>query len=160
LVKPEPEWTIELYDLGSYDIHGISHEHAAEEGRDATEVAHLLNSEFEGKVVISDSIGYDGSWTMMLSASTDVPIRFGYNDFGKIAESKNLAPAFDRWCVARYHRLLEAVDRFYPHTHRADEDALRLAALTRMCMDREWSEWLLDRAATNIRTAEPIGPNP
>lgn len=148
LVKPEPEWTLELYDPQSYDIHGIAYERAMAEGRDATEVAHFLNSQFEGKVVISDSAGYDGGWTMVLSATTDVPIRFGYNDFGKIAESKNLAPAFDRWCIARYHRLLEAVDRFYPHTHKADEDALRLAALTRMCMDREWAEWLLDRAAT------------
>lgn len=143
LVKPEPEWTLTLYDPASYEIHGIPYHEALEKGEDATIVANMLNSELGGKAVISDSIQWDGYWTNMLSATVNVPIKFGYNDFGKVPE--NFGRIFDRWCVKHYHDLVEAVDACYPHTHKADEDALRMAALTRMCIDRDWAEWLLER---------------
>ena len=155
LVKPEPEWTLELFDPHSYEMHGISYHEAMDKGVDATEVAHRLNGELQGKSVISDSVNWERYWTTTLSDTTNVPIRFDYNDFGKMAEK--FGSVFDRWCVARYHRLLEAVDTFYPHTHRADEDALRMAALTRMCLDRQWAEWLLDRASDN---SPEVGTSP
>lgn len=144
LVKPEPGWTRSLFDPASYGIHGISYDEVMENGRDASEVARLLNAELGGKAAISDSYLWDGFWTTRLSDATNVPLMFGYNDFGKMAE--NFGKIYDRWCVANYHHLLDAANRFYPHTHKADEDAVRMAALTRMCIDREWGEWLLEKA--------------
>ncbi|MDW9481325.1 hypothetical protein GOB57_22010 [Sinorhizobium meliloti] len=147
LVKPEPEWTLSLFDPKSYEIHGIPYELVKAEGVAAVQVARMLNEELEGKAVVSDNPGWDGYWTTRLGDTTGSAMRFGYNDFGRIPEA--FGSVYDRWCVSRYQKLLDAVDQFYPHTHKAHEDALRMAALTRMVIDREWAEWLLDRAARN-----------
>jgi hypothetical protein len=148
LVRPQPEWTPELYSEESFDIHGIAYETAVREGVPAMRVAGRLNEDLVGKAVISDSPSWDGYWTKRLADSTGIDMKFGYNDFARIAET--FGPVCDRWCVAHYHRIVEVVDLFYPHTHKADEDALRMAALTRMLLDRTWCEWLLDRPRTEI----------
>nr|WP_250807370.1 hypothetical protein [Neorhizobium tomejilense] len=145
LVKPEPQWTPDLYDDGSFEIHGIPYETAVAEGLPAREVAAILNRELAGKAVFSDSDKWDSYWAMKLAEATDIPLRFGLDPFDKVIET--FGPVADSWCITRYHRILEAVDIFYPHTHRADEDAQRMAALTRMILDREWCEWLLERQA-------------
>jgi hypothetical protein len=143
LVRPEPEWTPHLFNPKAFEIHGISYDHAKKHGTDAMEVVHILNAALEGKAAIVDSPHYDGYWTTRLAATTGLPVKFGYNDFSKIAST--FGGVFDRWCIARHDQLSDAVKRMYPHTHQADDDALRMAALTRMCLDREWAEWVLDR---------------
>lgn len=145
LVRPTVAWTQDLYDPLSFDIHGISYDDAMSSGHDVVEVAHLLNRELSGKVVATDSPGYDGGWIMELSVASNVPLAFKWSDFGQIFQSETLSPVFDRWCVSKYHLLQEAVHLHYPHNHDAAADVTRLAALARMVMDREWSEWLLER---------------
>lgn len=123
LVRPEPEWTPNLFDPNSHEMHGISYDMAKDLGEEAEAVAHRLNAALQGKAVVTDNVYWDGVWTARLADATGIPMRFGYND----------------------STLFKAVDVFYPHTHRADEDSLRMAARARMLIDREWAEWLLDR---------------
>ncbi|WP_173995722.1 hypothetical protein [Agrobacterium tumefaciens] len=150
IVKPEPDWTADMLDPQSFAIHGISHEHAMAEGVDARQVADMLNADLAGKAVISDSIQWDGYWTTRLADTTGVAIRFGYNDLAKVAgQFRGIS---DPWCVANARQIVAAIDRVYPHSHRADEDAQRMAALTRMVLDREWVNWLLD---TDHQMREP-----
>ena len=146
IVKPEPEWTAKLLAAKAVEMHGITHEAASRDGVPAGDVADRLNDALAGTAVVVDSPSWDGYWTTRLFDTVGVAPRFGYNDFGKMAE--NLGAVYDRWCVARHSALMDAVDHLYPHTHRADEDALRMAALTRMFLDREWAEWLLDHASS------------
>ena len=145
LVRPEPDWTEDLYAPQSFEIHGIAYETAMKDGIAAVDAARSLNTHFDGTAVICDSPSWDGYWTTRLSDTTGVPLLFGLNDFGNMANT--FGSIYDRWSVANYHRLLEAVDTFYPHTHRAPDDAQRMGALTRMFIDREWAEWLLERQA-------------
>lgn len=144
LVKPEPEWPAHLFDPKAFEMHGISHDKASVEGMDASEVVALLNGALGGHAVVSDNPQWDDYWTDRLARTTGLPVRFGFNPLGKMPSS--IGSVFDPWCVAREDALGGAVDCFYPHTHQADEDALRMAALTRMYVDREWAEWLLSRS--------------
>lgn len=141
LVQPAPEWSAELFEEAAFDIHGISRERAINEGTPPIDVAHLLNGELEGKAVIADS-PWDAYWTTRLADTVGVALRFGFKDFANVA--RELGSVSDPWCVSKYHRSLAALNQAFPHAHKADEDAQRLAALTRMIIDREWVEWLLD----------------
>lgn len=143
LVRPESEWTSQLFDPKAFEMHGISHERAMREGIDATEAAKVLNVALTGKAVVTDNVQWDGYWTTRLADTTGVGIRFGYNPSGLLAST--FRSVFDPWCVAREPELRDVVDVFYPHVHLADLDALRMAALMRMLIDRQWAEWLLDR---------------
>ncbi|MCS4089174.1 hypothetical protein [Rhizobium sp. BK176] len=150
LVRPEPGWTTNLFDPNSYEMHGISYDMAKANGEDADAVAHRLNAELQGKAVVTDNVYWDGVWTARLAETTGVPMRFGYNDSTNMKTT--FSRVYDPWCVERRDTLYKATDRFYPHTHRADADSLRMAARTRMLIDREWAQWLLDRPNA---TAQP-----
>ncbi|MBY3433561.1 hypothetical protein HFN89_05310 [Rhizobium laguerreae] len=155
LVKPEPEWTPSLFDPNAYELHGISYDAARTLGEDAEVVAHKLNAALRGTAVVTDNQYWDGLWTARLADSTGVPMLFGYNDSTNMAST--FRDIYDPWCLDRRGSLFEAVDRFYPHTHRADEDALRMATRTRMLIDRDWSEWLLARPAQQPVARRPFG---
>jgi hypothetical protein len=103
----------------------------------------MLNREFEGKVAVSDSPSWDGGWTKMLFDAVGTPAAFGYNDYSLVANT--FGKVYDRRSVARFHPIMEAIDRLYPHTHKADEDALRMGAMTRAMLDFEWAGWVLER---------------
>lgn len=143
LVRPEPEWTPNLFDPNSFEMHGISYDTAKAQGEDAEVVARRLNAELHGKAVVTDNVYWDGVWTARLADTTGIPMRFGYNDSSNMKST--FSGVYDPWCLGRREQLFKAVDVFYPHTHRADEDSLRMAARARTLIDREWAEWLLDR---------------
>jgi hypothetical protein len=142
LVRPAPEWTADLFDSHAEEIHGITYARAVAEGIEAGEVAALLNRELGGKAVITDNVGWDGYWTTRLADATGVAMRFGFNDLANVG--RQFRDVADPWCLARAATILDAVNRAFPHGHKADEDARRMAALTRMLLDRPFAEWLLD----------------
>lgn len=158
LVRPEPEWTPQLFDPNAFEMHGISHERAMREGIDATEAANVLNIALTDKAVVTDNVEWDGYWTTRLADATGVGIQFGYNPSSLLAST--FRSVFDPWCVDREAELRDTVDVFYPHIHLADRDSLRMAALTRMLIDRQWAEWLLDRPVLARPSGIGIEPHP
>lgn len=144
LVRPLPHWTSRYFDPSSVSIHGIRRSTLLIEGIEAADVAHRLNGALAGCSAYCDSLGWDRTWADRLFDDTGVRQDFILAKIDAVFE--RVAEICDPWCVARATALMEQIDHFYPHVHRAAGDSLRLAAMTRMVIDREWAEWLLSRS--------------
>jgi hypothetical protein len=154
-VKPHSSWPRDMFTEEAFNIHKIEYEYLLTNGSDVEIVSTVLNGHLKGKSVGVDSPGWDGYWTLRLFEASRVKPQFLLDHVEHIG--KKIAPIANRWCISNYHSLNEAVDEMFPHTHKAHEDALRLAAKTRMFIDKEWCEWLLDTykaAPDNIEDAK------
>jgi DNA polymerase III alpha subunit (gram-positive type) len=149
LVRPAPEWLDTPYDESAEALHGITKERAIAEGRPVDDVARMLNDAFGGGMTVSDSPRWDAYWTKRLFEATGVAQSFRVISLDEFVE--RTGSAFDNWCVAKYHHLLDRVNVLYRHTHKADDDARRLTAICRMMLDRPWAEWLLDMPLPALR---------
>lgn len=143
LVRPLPHWTPQYFDPGSVRVHGIRRSTLLIEGIEADEVANRLNGALDGCTAYCDALDWDKTWTDRLFDDTGVRQGFVLAKVDEVFE--RVATICDPWCVTRVDELMEKVNQVYPHVHRAAGDSLRLAAMARMVIDREWAEWLLSR---------------
>ncbi len=64
LIKPLPEWT--HWDGSAQSLHGISRDNLFQSGREAYEVALVLNEQLQGMTIYSDAWSQDNSWLGLL----------------------------------------------------------------------------------------------
>jgi hypothetical protein len=139
LIKPLPHW--DDWSVESQAVHNISRSTLVSEGQDAKLVALRITALLKGRYVFSDAPEFDENWYLRLFSDVDVRPMFRIQDYDSLLlPCRKIASGFmgpDR--VARLTRKMELV---YPHTHRAGEDAMHMAAGVRMLVDREWADWL------------------
>jgi hypothetical protein len=150
LVRPLPHWTPQFFDPGSVQVHGIRRSTLLIEGVEATEVADRLNTELKGCTAYCDALAWDRTWTDRLYDDIDARQGFALTKVDEVFE--RVAGICDPWCVAHADALSLRVNEEFPHIHKAGGDSLRLAALARMLIDRDWSEWLLSGPDVEAQT--------
>lgn len=139
LIKPLPHW--DDWSSESENVHHISQRMLEMEGVDAPLVAHRVNALLRGRYTFSDNPGFDEKWYMRLFADVDVRPLFKIQEYDSL-----LLPctkiAANTMGPGRITRLSRKVELIYLHTHRAGDDALKMAASLRFLVDPEWADWL------------------
>ncbi len=138
LIKPLPHW--DDWSAESQAVHNISRAMLASDGQDAKLVALRINALVQGHYVFSDAPGFDANWYARLFTDVDVKPMFRLQNYDSLMlPCRKIATGFmgpDR--VARLARKVELV---YPHTHRAGDDVIQMAAGVRILVDRDWADW-------------------
>ena len=138
LIRPLPGW--DDWSVMSQNVHNISREMLERDGEDANLVALRLNAMFTGNPVFSDNVGFDGAWLVRLFEDTGIRATFGLQDLDlTFRPCRKIAAGF--MGPNRLARLLRRVETVFPHTHRAGDDVLKMAATVRVMVDREWADW-------------------
>ena len=134
LVRPHASWSDIAWEAEATKIHGLTEDHVRKNGHDVVDVAEWLNSEIDGRIALSDAPQFDGYWLSFLfgAALVQPKIRL-YNSDLSMLETLAL-----RWGPNRSQAILQEIRnstlKNYPHTHRADEDALSMAMTFRACL--------------------------
>lgn len=135
LIRPLDEWGEDLWDPEAEKIHGISLRRLAEEGLDAKECAKRLCFSLEGKKVLTDNPWWDVSWLSRLLDCTGTTAHFGVADLIHATEQQRLKHDIS---FQDFDKIVEGVRKYFPHTHRAGDDALGMAAIFRAFICPEW----------------------
>lgn len=147
LIKPLAHWTD--WSAESQNIHNIPRQELMEKGRDAKEFALELADTLRGRGVVSDAVEFDGRWLMKLFADTDVVPEYFMVDYWEVvaacAKRSKIPYNTKETILGR----ISEVEWVYPHTHRAGDDALQMAASCRAMYDHEWFEELLKKRSSN-----------
>jgi hypothetical protein len=143
LIRPLEGWGVADWNPESEAVHGIARQRLIEEGVSAPEVATAFNKALAGRFAVSDAPEFDAPWAGRLFRDTDVRKDFRISGLDRL--SHDISGLFDPFCVRRNGALMARLETFYPHTHKASDDCLRLAAMWRMMLDRDWAAWLLAR---------------
>lgn len=162
LIRPLPHWGLEDWSFESENVHNISRRMLEQEGQDAKLVALRSNALLRGRYVFSDNPGFDNRWFQRLFADVDVKMEFGAQDYEPL-RSPAMKIAVRTMSPEEMGRIERKVEMVYLHTHRAGDDARRMAALIRYLVDPEWRAWF-DRADFSdlVREAgrDPDAPRP
>lgn len=138
LIEPLPHW--DDWSIESQNIHNIQRSELFKNGRDAKEYALELADHLRGKAVVSDAVDHDGRWLMRLFADTDVVPSYMMLDYWEVvagcAQKSTVPYTSTEMIMGR----IEEVEEVYPHTHRAGDDALLMAASCRAMFDHKWFE--------------------
>lgn len=138
LIRPMDHW--DDWSVASEAVHNITQEMLRRDGVDAKLVALRVNALLQGSFVFSDAPEYDGNWYMRLFADTDVLPTFRIQHYDALMlPCRKIAATF--MGPGRVAALTRKVDLVYLHTHRAGEDALKMAAGLRILVDPEWAAW-------------------
>lgn len=150
LIKPHQTWTKEFWNPESEKVHNISWEQLMEEGINPKEAAERVIDAFRQKLIISDNPSYEAKWFLRLFEAVDIKADFVFrNHFDEVmtyirdlyeawGEAANIEGT-GRWeNVQKIIGVTEAVMRTFPHTHRASDDAVQLAATFKILVDPEW----------------------
>jgi hypothetical protein len=139
LIEPLEDWTD--WSSAAEDVHGISRKKLAREGEGARLVALRVNVLVDGCEVYSDAPGTDGAWYQRLFEDVGLRQKFTLSDYETLLmPCRKIAAGF--MGPKRLERLMQKVDLIYPHSHRAGDDALRMAATLKVMVDPEWANWL------------------
>ena len=117
LIRPEPDWSMDLWSPESAAVHGIGLDelHAADP---APAVARWLLDATAGRTLASDAPPYDRAWMAVLLATLGEGVTVPkVHDFDVL-----VARRFDMAGVRRVYAQLDA----HPAPHRAGADAVRL----------------------------------
>lgn len=140
LIRPHASWSAIRWDPASVGIHGLTRERVEAEGLPVEEVAAWLNAECGGRITCSDAPPWDAAWlvTLFRAAFPEGGVRpdFALSDCDVCAfrALHRAMPWLGRDALLRrYATIVEDVTRRFPHTHRADEDALARAMVHREC---------------------------
>lgn len=144
LIRPLPHWEEDDFDTLSVGIHRIEWDYLLAHGRSAFDVARAANAALSGKVLISDAPGHDIDWCGKLFDGVGIAADFEIRGIEHLREL--LGPLADPRCVRRAWHYVDLAGKRYPHTHRAGEDCLRLAAQSRALIDWDWAEWVAREA--------------
>jgi hypothetical protein len=157
LVKPLPHW--DDWSAESQAVHNISRSMLADQGEDAKLVALRINALVKDHYVFSDAPGFDASWYAKLFTDVDVKPMFRLQSYDSLLlPCRKIASGFmgpDR--VAKLARKVELV---YPHTHRAGDDTLQMAAGVRAMVDRDWADWFEEADYADLMRSMGRDPAP
>lgn len=121
LLKPMPKWT--YWDVkAEKDCHNLTRSFLIKAGLDATEVATKLNRLLDGEIIYSDAQYWDSFWITKLFTDTDVKCLFEVHAIQDLM-SPNRA--------TRFNHVKSQLDNSGSVKHRAKEDVLQLANLSR-----------------------------
>ncbi|NTF17044.1 hypothetical protein G6L37_01200 [Agrobacterium rubi] len=138
LIRPLDHW--DDWSVASQAVHNITQEMLRRDGIDAKLVALRVNALLAGNFVFSDAPEFDGNWFMRLFVDVDVKPMFRIQDYDALfLPCRKIAATF--MGPQRLAALTRKVDLVYLHTHRAADDALRMAAGVRVLVDQDWAEW-------------------
>ncbi|MDQ8023890.1 MAG: hypothetical protein REI94_18770 [Moraxellaceae bacterium] len=124
LVRPAPDWT--HWDDAAMKVHGIPRETVMAHGRDAHEVARMLNERLRGLTVYSDAWYHDFAWLNVLYEEANSAPNYKLDHLARLLDE----PTANLWNDTR-----AAIEREQQVTrHRASADA-RMLQLTwvRLC---------------------------
>ena len=116
LVKPAPHWT--HWDIAAEQVHGISRGVLAAHGRDACNVALVLNRDLSGQTVYCDGWAHDYSWLAALFEEAGQSPAFKLESVAALFDDSHLAQLDD---ARRDARAALGLTR-----HRASNDARAL----------------------------------
>jgi hypothetical protein len=119
LVRPEPSW--QHWDPNAATVHKITREQLLDHGRNAREIAQLLNERLLGMVVYSDAWAHDYTWLNKLYEAAGMHPSY---------RLENLRALLSDDEAARWHDLKLSIAGTLPWArHRASNDA-RLLQMT------------------------------
>lgn len=139
LIRPAPDWDEEDWLVTAQDIHGISREQIMDEGILIKEAVERLNGCLGGRFVFSDAPRQDMLWLRRLYVAANARINFQISDEPHAAGThmrpgQHVIPML----LKRYSEAHIFAEQYYPHTHRAGDDAKGMAAAFRMTVDSEF----------------------
>lgn len=113
LIRPCADWT--HWDTAAEEIHGISRDLLQRNGRDAAEVARVLNELLADSTVYCDAWGMDSSWLARLFDAADCSQHFRLESIRSLLSEEQLP----YWHAMKDKTLRESRAR----RHRASTDA-------------------------------------
>lgn len=119
LIRPDPRWLESAWSPISAQVHGIARA-TLNTAPPAAEVAEEVRSRVHGKIVIVDSVPFDGHWLNQLFWAGSGRARLSLNDLNR---SASLAFKEDGAALDQLHETLRRI--YVPH--RAGPDSARLA---------------------------------
>ena len=128
LIRPLPGWT--HWDKAAESLHGISQQTAHEHGRDAREVALLLNERLRGQTVYCDGWAHDYVWLNVLFEAAGLTPTFKLDNLRVLLTEREAAS----WAVVK----TQVAAGMSLQRHRASSDAK-----------------LLQRTLMRLRTPKP-----
>lgn len=134
LIRPLAAWSRIPWSLQASRIHGITRQQVYLEGEDAGVVAEWLNRSCTGMLVLSDNPAFDAHWLNVLFGGVGITPAFRMahsNDLALLALAERRPGHGIDSLVAELNGMWAEVLRDYPHTHRAEDDALGRAMLHR-----------------------------
>ena len=151
LIRPDTKWTISDWSLESENVHGISQHKLAAEGLPVAQVATELARHCLLKTVISDAPDLDGKWLFRLFDAAGMEIPFVVRSFvdALCSELGGEHPLIDDWFMGG--SLGSDVREVYPHPHRAEPDAVSMAADFRARVDPDFAK-AVRTSASELRT--------
>jgi len=133
LIAPCPDWT--HWDDNAEHLHGISRSTLNTEGHSVTEAAQIVALAVADKVVFSDSPLFDARWLYKLffaAGWSDVPCHLEDADDLLLNIVKN-----GRLGMIDKIEIEITAQKIAPITHRAADDAMFWATLTRLALERQ-----------------------
>lgn len=156
LLTPAACWDAEHgWSSVSQGFHGITLHDLRSNGIDVQAAAARIEAEFGHRMVVSDNPGFDEFWLGMIYEAAGLPKRW---EVLHVEEAHKACVAAEPISAAAFVRAFEAVERAYPHPHRAGPDALRMAKKGRVLADPSYRESLLSAGASPDRTRSPGKP--
>ena len=135
LIRPTPRWQSEgRWATDAAELHGITMGQLLTDGISVAEVAAELSECCRGKRVLCDGGEHDQRWLTTLFAGTGKNPPFVVGDFEPFA--LGLARRIEPDAEGVLERCEEQASVRFPITHRAAEDARRLAEILRQLAQR------------------------
>lgn len=135
LIRPLAVWSAIPWSTKASEIHGITRQQVYSEGLPAKAVADWMNEACCGSIVVSDNPSFDAHWLNVLFNGVGVNPAFRMadsNDMALLALAERRPNQHINTLVEELNALGKEVRKSFPHTHRAEEDALGLAMLHRL----------------------------
>ncbi len=134
LVRPHWRWRDWPWDLVSSAIHGLERAVLERDGMDARDAAGWINALCAGRRVASGAPEWDTQWLGVLFKAAGMEPSFVL-EHAVVASGMALAARMPgvspKDLLAAHAALVADVCERWPHTHRADADALSLAMVHR-----------------------------
>jgi len=113
LIRPEPGWT--HWDLEAERIHRITQDAARKHGRDARELAQLLNDRLRGMTLYCDGWAHDYAWLNVLFEAAGLSPSFKLDNVRALLTDREAA----HWGVVK----AQVATEMRLQRHRASSDA-------------------------------------
>ena len=150
LIKPHENWTKRIWNPESEKIHNISWDQLMDEGIDPNEAAERVLDAFRNKIIVSDSPFYEAKWFLRLFETLGIDGQFvRYDPSNKVMTS--IIDIYEAWgeaikadrtgCWKNIEDVIDITEKVmevFPHTHRASDDAIQLAATFKILVEPEW----------------------
>ena len=146
LISPDPGWDTTFgWSPISQAMHGITLEDLRRDGIDVVSAAGRIEAAFSHRRVVSDNPEFDDFWLSLIYEAAGISKGWTVGHVEDAYRSAVRANPVDAKTFVRGH---DAVERAYPHPHRAGPDALRMAKKVRILADTAYRDRLLGETET------------